>query len=332
MSTLTLHGCDGQPLVLVSPKDTNSLPYWMTEPKPKSIPPETQEIYDTLLSTDLFSIYRTAFEKVTGQTLALIHPDIISTPNAETDRCNSDFCATLLSTESCKNLCMNHMLDLSKRIDQQAFTASCPANITTTLIPINSKVGVIAYLRSGQVRTDSKQIDPDFFLKISKAMPPHVGRNVITTFDNAKVFTKDEYKTQLILLGAFAIQLSDLANNFLAKKSNPGSGIVDLTKRFIHDKLSEKISLDELAQNANVTNSYLCKKFKKATGLTVVEYINRHRIELAKELLTSKSVRVIEIAYETGFQSLSQFNRSFLRYTGHSPTEFRSTTEVKLAK
>ncbi|MFD2157783.1 helix-turn-helix domain-containing protein [Rubritalea tangerina] len=310
--------------MLVSPRGASSLPYWMTKTTHNSIPKEADTIYTELLATDLFSIYRTAFEQVTGQTLALIHPDIISTPEDESSRCKNDFCSLMLDTEVCKNRCTEHTLDLSKRIDQQAFTATCDANITTTLIPVNTKLGIVAYLRSGQVRTDNKEIDPDFFLKVSEAMPPHVARDVVYLFDEAKVYTKDEYKSRLTLLGAFALQLSDLANNLLIKPNPKSGGIVDITKRYIHEKLSEKISLDALAENANVTNSYLCKQFKKATGLTVVEYINRHRIEMAKELLTSKNVRIIEIAYETGFQSLSQFNRSFHRYTGQSPTEYKA--------
>ncbi|MFC5051286.1 helix-turn-helix domain-containing protein [Rubritalea spongiae] len=302
----------------------------MTKADHIKIPAEIDTIYSELLTTDLFSIYRTAFEQVTGQTLALIHPDIISTPKEESLRCKNDFCSMMLNTDTCKNRCTEHTLDLSKRIDQQAFTASCDANITTTLIPIQTKTGTVAYLRSGQVRTDEKEIDPDFFLKISKAMPPHVGRDVIMLFDAARVYTKDEYKSQLTLLGAFALQLSDLANNLITKIHPKSGNIVDLTKRFIHEKLSEKISLDTLAENAKVTNSYLCKQFKKSTGLTVVEYINRHRVELAKELLSSRNVRIIEIAYETGFQSLSQFNRSFHRYTGQSPTEYKAQTRAEL--
>ncbi len=328
MSSLTLHSCDGQPLVLVSPCGAKNLPYWMTETTHNSIPKQAERVYKELLGTDLFSIYRTAFEQVTGQTLALIHPDIISTPAAEASRCKNDFCSLMLDTDVCKNRCTEHSIDLSKRIDNQAFTASCEANITTTLIPVSTKLGIVAYIRSGQVRTNAKDIDPDFFLKISEAMPPHVSRDVLTKFDAAKVYTKDEYKSQLTLLGAFALQLSDLANNLLVKPAPGSGGIVDVTKHYIHEKLAEKISLDALAENAKVTNSYLCKQFKKGTGLTVVEYINRHRIELAKGLLTSKKVRIIEIAYETGFQSLSQFNRSFHRYTGQSPTEYKSTAEL----
>lgn len=331
MSSLTLHSCDGQPLMLVSPRSAKSLPYWMTKTEHNKIPAEAETVYSELLAADLFSIYRTAFEQVTGQTLALIHPDIISTPEDEAARCKNDFCSLMLNTEVCKNRCTEHTLDLSKRIDQQAFTASCEANITTTLIPINTKLGIVAYLRSGQVRTDTQEIDSEFFLKISESMPPHVGRDVIMLFDAAKVYTKDEYKSQLTLLGAFALQLSDLANNLIIKPNPKSGGIVDVTKRYIHEKLSEKINLDTLAENAKVTNSYLCKQFKKATGLTVVEYINRHRIELAKELLSSKNVRIIEIAYETGFQSLSQFNRSFHRYTGQSPTEYKAQAKAELS-
>jgi YesN/AraC family two-component response regulator len=63
--------------------------------------------------------------------------------------------------------------------------------------------------------------------------------------------------------------------------------------------------------------------FKKATGLHFTEYLARVRVEKAKNLLLNPNLRISEIAYEVGFQSLTHFNRIFRRLVGESPTEYR---------
>jgi YesN/AraC family two-component response regulator len=63
--------------------------------------------------------------------------------------------------------------------------------------------------------------------------------------------------------------------------------------------------------------------FKKATGLTFTDYLGRIRVEKAKNLLLNPHLRVSEIAYTVGFQSLTHFNRVFRKLTGESPTDFR---------
>jgi AraC-like DNA-binding protein len=63
--------------------------------------------------------------------------------------------------------------------------------------------------------------------------------------------------------------------------------------------------------------------FKKATGLNFTEYLSRVRIEKAKNLLLNPNLRISEIAFEVGFQSLTHFNRVFKKIVGQSPTDYR---------
>src|SRR6266542_4089016 len=63
--------------------------------------------------------------------------------------------------------------------------------------------------------------------------------------------------------------------------------------------------------------------FRNSTGVTFTEYLTRVRIERVKELLANPNLRISEIAFQAGFQSLTHFNRTFLKLTGESPTEFR---------
>jgi AraC-like DNA-binding protein len=75
----------------------------------------------------------------------------------------------------------------------------------------------------------------------------------------------------------------------------------------------------------NTSTFYFCKLFKKATGLTFTDYVSRVRIEKAKNLLLNPNLRVSEIAYEVGFQSLTHFNRVFRKLTGQSPSHYRES-------
>ena len=64
--------------------------------------------------------------------------------------------------------------------------------------------------------------------------------------------------------------------------------------------------------------------FKKITRINFTDYLSRVRIEKSKNLLLNPNLRISEIAFEIGFQSLTHFNRVFKRITGQSPTEYRA--------
>jgi AraC-like DNA-binding protein len=68
--------------------------------------------------------------------------------------------------------------------------------------------------------------------------------------------------------------------------------------------------------------------FKKGTGVNFTEYVSRVRIESARNLLLNPNLRISEIAYQVGFQSLTHFNRVFKKVVGESPTEFRGKVHL----
>lgn len=87
--------------------------------------------------------------------------------------------------------------------------------------------------------------------------------------------------------------------------------------------LEEDLSLPRIAAAVGVTPNYLSHVYRKHTSLSVTESVNRLRIEHAVELLNQGRRRVSDVGRACGFGSLSQFNRSFRRYVGQSPTSFK---------
>ena len=95
-------------------------------------------------------------------------------------------------------------------------------------------------------------------------------------------------------------------------------------RNFIHEHSDEELSLDQVAKSVNISANYLSEKFKKVTGTNFVDYIAQIRIKKASDLLHDVDLRISEIAFAVGFQSLSQFNRVFKKLTRRSPSEFRA--------
>lgn len=87
--------------------------------------------------------------------------------------------------------------------------------------------------------------------------------------------------------------------------------------------LIEDVSLALVARHCGVSEGHLSRLFHHATGLTFREYVAQVRIEHSKALLLHSGKGVTEIAYESGFQSLSQFHRVFRRAYGTTPGTMR---------
>jgi len=96
-------------------------------------------------------------------------------------------------------------------------------------------------------------------------------------------------------------------------------------RKFIEQHSDEELSLIKLAKAVNISPNYLSEKFKKVTGVNFVDYVARIRTEKARDLLEDVDLRISEIAFAVGFQSLSQFNRVFKKLLRKSPTQFRAS-------
>jgi AraC-like DNA-binding protein len=95
-------------------------------------------------------------------------------------------------------------------------------------------------------------------------------------------------------------------------------------RKFIEEHSDEELSLTKVAKFACISANHLSEKFKEVTGINFVDYIAQTRAETARELLQNSNLRISEIAFAVGFQSLSQFNRVFKKLTGRSPSACRA--------
>ncbi len=93
--------------------------------------------------------------------------------------------------------------------------------------------------------------------------------------------------------------------------------------RYIDENLTQKLRLDEIAHISNMTPTYFSTVFKKLNGISLWEYIMAKRIDKAIGLLKSTDAMILDIALECGFNSSSNFYKTFISVTGKKPTDFR---------
>lgn len=205
-------------------------------------------------------------------------------------------------------------------------TTTSIAGVMDTLVPVKIGKSVLAALRTGAVRL--QPATDAHFVPVAKALlegdrSAAEIRGAKVQFESVPVMEPERYDAAVEILRSFALQLGETAHRLLFAHATHEPEPVRNAKAFIHRHLGEQMSLETVAAAVSVSPFHFCKLFKRATGLTFTDFVNRARVEKAKRMLLRPTARITEIAYDVGFQSLSHFNRSFRRIADESPSEFR---------
>lgn len=110
---------------------------------------------------------------------------------------------------------------------------------------------------------------------------------------------------------------------FKGQKNHPDEAILK-TQEFIEKNIHEKISVDDLAEMAGAGRRTFERRFKQATNNTVLEYIQRVKIEAAKRSLESSRKNINEVMYDVGYTDTKAFRTIFKKITGLTPVEYRN--------
>ena len=96
---------------------------------------------------------------------------------------------------------------------------------------------------------------------------------------------------------------------------------------YIEVNYQKDINVNEVAALTNLTTAAFCRYFKKSTHLTFTDFLNQYRINQAKKLLI-RNKNVTEACYESGFENLSHFNKTFKKIVGENPSQFKKRHTV----
>ena len=285
-------------------------------------------LFDKLCHSELFATYQDAFRCATGLPLRLVSSDVDEWCLGDQAGNRSEFCEKLNLCERACSACV----ETNRRLMAEASvkgptTCHCFAGLTATAVPVRAGGDIVGFLKTGQVFNQVPA--PGAFEAVSKTLRRHGLRGedvegLSAAYFQTRAVEPERYQSMVVLLATFARQLGKHAETLSVIQEGSEPAAISKARDFIEENLSEPLPLGLVAKKAGLSESHFCRVFREVTGLTLTDFINRRRIEWAKRELLKSETRISEIAFMVGYQSLSQFNRSFARVTGRSPTRFRS--------
>ncbi|MDN4010940.1 AraC family transcriptional regulator [Chryseobacterium gambrini] len=98
---------------------------------------------------------------------------------------------------------------------------------------------------------------------------------------------------------------------------------INLIFNYVKDHFKEQITLEQVADLANMRVPSFCRYFKKITNKTFTQFVNEYRITHSLKLLAEQPLSITEVCFESGFNNFSYFNKTFKEYTQKSPSQYR---------
>lgn len=270
--------------------------------------------------------YEDAFRKATGV------PLIVAPPEAPAQRrsfgaCENIFCAMAGSTVAGCEACLQVQVRVQQGVANQSVPKqiNCFAGLTDVAVPVRSRGRHVATLMSGQVfRREPTQRDFDMVARIvGEGRDRTWAARLKKAYFGSPVVNAERFEAIIQLLGVFATYLGDYIDQHALAPDPAEPKAVASAKRYVQEHAEEPIALAQVVQHVRVSRFYFCKLFKKATGMTLTEYVTRVRIEKAKALLIDPDMRISEIVYASGFGSIPRFNSAFKRQMGMAPSAYR---------
>ena len=284
----------------------------------------SRELVEQLKRSQIYRDYEQAFRDTTGLPINLRPIEAFDLPHHK-DPNENPFCALMAKTNQSCSAC----LQLQRRVEEEAKmepkTLKCFAGLCDSAVPIRVGENLVAFLQTGQVLLSKP--DAKTFAATTKQLLKFGTevdlKRLEEAFYQSRVLNRRQYESILRLLNIFAQHLSSLSNDLAVRETHAEAPSIVRARAFISERHAEDLALDQVAKAVNMSAFYFCKMFKKATGMTFTDYLARVRVEKVKNLLLNPHKRISEAAFESGFQSLSQFNRVFRRIAGEAPTDYR---------
>lgn len=210
--------------------------------------------------------------------------------------------------------CLNYFYETN---EEQSKSSDCIEAIGVILYP-----GLVEEIFEFDLSTSTYQLDYNIKQVQVGLLLQNFKESIKILIENPELADENIIKTKL---REFVLLMSKSQNapsqlDFLSALFKPND--VEF-KSVIQHNLYANLSLDELAALCHLSVSSFKRKFKEAFNDSPKKYIAKKKVEKAANLLKTEGLRISDIAYDVGFESLATFNRNFTSIYGKSPSEFR---------
>jgi AraC-like DNA-binding protein/ligand-binding sensor protein len=282
------------------------------------------DLVQTLAASVLYREYERAFSETTGLPVSLRPVQAWNLPH-HGKKYENPFCRMMAGKSSSCASCLRVQEKLGQSSTDAAQTIVCDAGLSDTAVPVKVGDELVGYLQTGQVFRKAPTAEQfSRFARQLQGWGIEASAVLKDAYFSTRVVAPGPYAQMVKLLSLFAQHLAILSNQLIVRRQNAEPPMVSRAKTFIEEHQTDDLSLSDVSRAVHSSSFHFCKVFKKATGLTFTNYLSRLRVEKAKNLLLNPNLRISEIAYEIGFQSLTHFNRVFKKVAGESPTIYRA--------
>jgi AraC-like DNA-binding protein len=281
-------------------------------------------LIENLADSELYKEYERAYTEATGLPVTLRPVETWQLP-LHGKRKENRFCSMIAGKSRACAACLQMQEKLCQSARNEPATITCTYGLCETAVPVKLGEETIGFLQTGQVLRE-KPSSSSFqrAVKNAEELGVEIDSGMKEAYFETPVASQKKIDSVSHLLSIFAEHLSMKSNQIATQQANAEPPVIGRAKQYVVEHQAEELSLGQVAAAVHTSSFYFCKLFKKATGMNFTEFVSRTRIEKARNLLLNPNLRVSEIAYEVGFQSLTHFNRIFKKITGQSPTEYRS--------
>lgn len=289
--------------------------------------PGTSLLYEAIVRSPIVHEFVNAFHQATGVAMR------ISTPGHQRHRVafgrqENPFCGLIAKVAGGCRACEALQVQLQHRLEHKLApqTARCVAGLTDLAVPIIVAGDHVATLWAGQILLEPptpRQFERIRRVLVSWGLAEQLPQ-LRSAYFQVPVRSATEHRAIVHLLAFFAQYVGENASRWLVARQRHDPEFIGQAKAFIHSRCGDEITLREVAHHVRLSPWHFSRRFKQCTGMSFVEYVNRVRVENAKQHISAPHARVSDAAFAAGFQSVSQFERMFRRFTGVAPSLYRS--------
>jgi len=282
------------------------------------------DIWQQLVKSEVVRRQQVAFSCATGLPLTLLPASGDGKPGT---RLSSLFCIDGCMGPGSGELCQQRLLTAERHAAGTGHPVhcQCPAGLVKLVTPVTIGGRHVGNLLVGPFSLGT--LDAVKLRRLTGQLKhwdlqSQVRRLRISWQSSPSLNTKKLHAVET-LLEMFAQYLAECGQRLLLEEVGQKSPLLQKIEAYFAEQGDRATTVRELADRLHISPCHFCKLFKKQTGLTFTGYRTQLRVEAAKKLLLNRHLRISEVAFEAGFDSIPYFNRAFRRLVGCSPSEFR---------
>lgn len=256
------------------------------------------------------------FTALLGIRIAVFTPDAQEL-QAGLNRTGCEYCRHLRKEFDFDSHCrrLDQKMFNQAREQKQLISYQCHGYLREAIIPLIGNNTLLGFLMIGQFRTQSQTCDP-----LLKKLPQSRKLNRLRTLYNQTPCFDESQLTNILGIYQAIAELTVMKGLF----SLPQRQSIEPIMKFIKQKPSQTLSLDQAAELAGKSTSSVSHLFKRLTGQSFKQYQIDHKLSLAAAMLDSHpEMTIAQIAASLGFSDPFYFSRLFKKYKGLPPSRFR---------